>query len=123
MHWQTVYNFFLEELHQTTPLQWIAVAFGVAEVLLARVNNVWLYPTGIIGTFLGIYLLFDVKLYADCALNVYYIVMSFYGWYYWIKKADKPPVKIAWSNRTEKIVTLAIALVGTVFLYYCLTKF
>jgi nicotinamide mononucleotide transporter len=123
MHWHEWYNLFLAQMKETTPLQWIAVALGVAEVLLARVNNVWLYPTGILGTFLGIYLLFDVKLYADCALNVYYIVMSFYGWYYWIKKADKPPVKIAWSNRTEWLITIAISLGGTVFLYLCLTKF
>jgi len=121
MHWQTVYNFFLEELHQTTPLQWIAIAFGVAEVLLARVNNVWLYPTGIIGTFLGIYLLLEVKLYAECLLSGYYIVMSFYGWYYWIKKANKPPVEITWSTRQEWWITIAISLGGTVFLYYTLT--
>jgi nicotinamide mononucleotide transporter len=123
MHWHEWYNLFITQMKETTPLQWIAVALGVAEVLLARVNNVWLYPTGILGTILGIYLLFDVKLYADCALNVYYIVMSFYGWYYWIKKADKPPVKIAWSNSAERLITLAIAFGGTVFLYFCLTKF
>jgi nicotinamide mononucleotide transporter len=123
MHWHEWYSLFWAQMKETTPLQWIAVAFGVAEVLLARVNNVWLYPTGIIGTFLGIYLLFDVKLYADCALNVYYIVMSFYGWYYWIKKADKPPVKITWSNPTEWLITIAISIGGTAFLYYCLTVF
>lgn len=122
MHWHEWYSLFLAQMKETTPLQWIAVALGVAEVLLARVNNVWLYPTGILGTILGIYLLFDVKLYADCALNVYYIVMSFYGWYYWIKKADKPPVEIAWSNRTEWFITLAISIGGTGFLYLCLTK-
>ena len=122
MHWQTVYNFFLEELHQTTPLQWIAIAFGVAEVLLARVNNVWLYPTGIIGTFLGIYLLLEVKLYAECLLSGYYIVMSFYGWYYWIKKANKPPVEITWSTRQEWWITIAIVVGGTAFFYINLTE-
>jgi nicotinamide mononucleotide transporter len=121
MNMHQLIQLFLEQVKETTPLQWIAVVMGCAEVLLARVNNVWLYPTGIIGTVLGIYLLFDVKLYADCALNVYYVVMSFYGWYYWIKKADKPPVKIAWNSRNEWIVTIAISVGGTMFLYYCLT--
>jgi nicotinamide mononucleotide transporter len=79
------------------------------------------YPTGIIGTVLGIYILMNVKLYAECLLSGYYIVMSFYGWYYWIKKADKPPVEVTWSTRQEWLITLTISLGGTVVLYYTLT--
>jgi len=121
MHWQTVYQFFWDEMHQTTALQWIAIVFGVAEVLLARVNNVWLYPTGIIGCFLGMYLLVEVHLYAECVLNCYYIIMSFYGWYHWVKKADQPAVEITWSTRQEWMITIAISLLGTAFFYYNLT--
>jgi nicotinamide mononucleotide transporter len=121
MHWHEWYTLFLAQMKETTPLQWAAVFFSLAEVLLARVNNVWLYPTGILGTFIFLYPLIDAKLYADCALNVYYIVMSFYGWYYWIKKADKPPVKISWSGRTEWAVAIAMCTAGTAFLYWCLT--
>lgn len=102
---------------------WVAIAFGVAEVLFARVNNVWLYPTGIIGTALSIYLLYDVKLYAECLLNAYYIVMSFYGWYYWIKKAGQPAVQVTWNTRNEWITTIAISLGGCVLLYFILKNF
>lgn len=108
---------FIEQIKGTTPLEWIAVTMGVAEVLLARINNVWLYPTGIIGTVLGIYLLLNVHLYGESLLNVYYVVMSFYGWYYWIKKKDEPPVKVTWSNRSEWIITLSITFIGWAILY------
>jgi nicotinamide mononucleotide transporter len=113
----------MEQVKETTPLQWIAVALGVAEVLLARINNVWLYPTGIIGTILGIVLLFEVQLYAECLLSGYYIVMSFYGWIYWIKKQDKPPVKITWCNRQEWLITAAIVFGGWVLLYFILKNY
>lgn len=110
----------VEQIKGTTPLEWIAVAMSVAEVLLARINNVWLYPTGIIGTVLGIYLLFNVQLYAECLLNGYYVVMSFYGWFYWIKKKGEPPVKVTWSTRREWGITLAITFIGWLVLYLIL---
>jgi len=111
------YQLFLQQIHETTFLQWVAVIFSVAEVLLAKVNNIWLYPTGIIGTLLGIYVLLIAGLYAESALNVYYVVMSVYGWIYWIKKRNEPPVKISWSTRGEWIVTVLIVFVGWAVLY------
>jgi len=122
MHWQTLHDFFIDEWNQTTWLQWVAIVFGIAEVLFARVNKVWLYPTGIIGTVLGMYLLVHVHLYAECALNGYYIVMSFYGWYHWVKKSGEPAVKISWSTRQEWMITIAIVVLGTGFFYVNLTE-
>src|ERR1700761_4606296 len=96
-------NLFLDQLKETTFLEWAAVLLSVAEVFLAKVNNIWLYPTGIAGTLIGIYVLLMAQLYAESALNVYYVVMSVYGWIYWIKRRGQPPVKISWSTRNEWI--------------------
>jgi nicotinamide mononucleotide transporter len=123
MDWHHWLQLFAQQIKETTALQWIAVALGVAEVLLARVNNVWLYPAGIVGTALSIALLFEVALYAECLLNLYYIVMSVYGWYYWVKKQDKPPVKISWCTRREWMVTIAIVAGGTLILYFALKHY
>jgi nicotinamide mononucleotide transporter len=114
---------FVAQLHETTIWEWAAVLLGIAEVLLAKVNNIWLYPTGIAGTFIGIYILLVAGLYAESALNVYYVVMSFYGWIYRIKKRDQPAVKISWSTRREWTITLIIAFVGWAILYVLLKKF
>ena len=116
-------SLFIEQIKETTWVQWLAVALGVAEVLLARVNNIWLYPTGILATVLSIVLLMEAQLYAESALNVYYVVMSIYGWVYWIKKRDQPPVKVAWSNKNEWLISLAISLGGWAVLYMLLKNF
>jgi len=63
-------SIFLEQLKQTRLLEWIAVAFGVTEVLLARVNNILLYPAGIAATVISAVLLFEVHLYAESVLNI-----------------------------------------------------
>jgi nicotinamide mononucleotide transporter len=114
-------SLFIEQIKETTWIQWLAVLLGVAEVLLARSNNIWLYPTGILGTSIAIYLLLDVGLYAESILNGYYVVMSIYGWIYWIKKKNQPPVKISWQTQNEWIISITICVVGWV-LFYVLLK-
>jgi nicotinamide mononucleotide transporter len=114
---------FIDQINQTSLWEWIAVLLGIAEVLLAKVNNIWLYPTGIVGTVLGIYILMLAGLYAESALSVYYIVMSIYGWIHWIKKRNAPPVKITWTTQKEWVITLLIIVVGWVVFYVLLKKF
>src|SRR5262245_42017107 len=84
-----------QQIAETDWLQWIATVTGVAEVLLARVNNILLYPAGIVSTLLTMYILFVSGLYADSLLNAYYMIMSVYGWWYWAKKKDRPAVPIS----------------------------
>lgn len=119
-HWLQL---FTQQIQQTTLLEWLAVILAVAEVLLARVNNVWLYPTGIVGTTIGIYVLLTAGLYAESILNVYYVVMSVYGWIYWLTKRNAVPVKISYSTRQEWIIVLAIVFAGWGILYLVLTRF
>src|SRR5258705_13796869 len=89
----------LHQMKGTDALQWIAVILGVAEVLLAKANKIWLYPAGIGSTILSVYILLVAGLYAESLLNGYYIVMSIYGWWYWVKKKNKPAVSISYCNR------------------------
>lgn len=104
-------------------LQWISTVFGVAEVLLARVNNILLYPAGIISSAIAIYLYVYGGLYADAGLNVYYVVMSVYGWWFWSRKKDEPPPSIAWTTRGEWVIVAGIVAGGFALLYVVLRRF
>lgn len=119
-HWITLFE---EQIRETTVLQWLAVLLGVAEVLFARANNIWLYPTGIAGIVISIYLLLVVQLYAESILNLYYLVMSVYGWVYWVKKKNEPPVKISWCNGRELTISLVITFGGWLVLYLLFKNF
>ncbi|RFZ92531.1 nicotinamide riboside transporter PnuC [Mucilaginibacter conchicola] len=116
-------HLFIEQVKATSALEWLAVILGVAEVLLARANKVGLYPTGIAATLLWIYIFLHAHLFAESLLNVYYVVMSAYGWYHWVKKRDQPQVKVSFASRQEWIVTLLISFVGWGVLYLLLTKY
>ncbi|KAA9038763.1 nicotinamide mononucleotide transporter [Ginsengibacter hankyongi] len=113
----------LKQVAETDWLQWLAVALGVAEVLLAKVNNIWLYPAGIAATVLSVYILLLAGLYAESLLNGYYIVMSIYGWWYWIKKKNLPPVKISTCSRRDWITVAGIIAGSFVILALLLKNF
>jgi nicotinamide mononucleotide transporter len=113
----------LEQIQTTSVLEWTAVAFGVSEVLLAKKNNVWLYPTGIIGILCGSILLLDSKLYAETLLHAYYLIMSIYGWANWKSRNQSGASRITTSDRKDLSITLAIVVFGWVFLYFMLTQF
>jgi nicotinamide mononucleotide transporter len=113
----------MQQMMETDLLQWLAVAFGVAEVLYAKANKIWLYPAGIAGTALSIYILLIAGLYAEGLLNIYYVVMSVYGWWYWIKKRDLPPVKITYCSKKDWIIVFIIVSAAFVLLSFLLINF
>ena len=57
---------------------------GLVFLILEVKENVWLWPVGILTSGLYVVVFFDSKFYADMALNVYYVVISVYGWYAWL---------------------------------------
>jgi len=91
-------------------LQWIGTAFGVTQVLLARQNNINNYLFGIISILIGIWVLYASKLYADILLNLYYLVMSFYGWFYWKFGKQKEKTPISYATIPEHLKAIAIVL-------------
>lgn len=109
-----------KEILNTPILEWIAVLFGVAQVLLAKNNNVLLYPAGIISTALSIYILANVELYAESILNCYYLVMSIYGWLYWLYGKRDKELHITKAGKRDWIITIAIVAVSWAALYLAL---
>lgn len=102
-------------------LELVAVFFGLASVWFAKKDNILVFPTGIVSTFIYAYLLWKWELLGDSMINVYYFVMSIYGWYHWTRKKDDVvefPISIVTKN--EKL-TAAVIFVSTlifVFLVY-----
>ncbi|KQT17443.1 hypothetical protein ASG31_08510 [Chryseobacterium sp. Leaf404] len=106
-----------EILQQTTWQEWLGVSFSAVQVLLARKNNSNNYLFGIAGISLSLYVMFLAKLYAEFTLNLYYLVMSIYGWLYWKFGKGHSETVISETNNKEKLITAGI-VVGTFSLFY-----
>ena len=119
-----VWTLFISQAKATPMLEWIAIIAAVAEVLLARANKVLLYPAGLISTliYMWIFIQPTTKLYADAILNVYYFIMSIYGWVLWGKRNNGHQLQITSINRKETISVVAFSLGGWAVLYLMLTK-
>ncbi|WP_245747587.1 nicotinamide riboside transporter PnuC [Parapedobacter koreensis] len=111
------------QLTETPLLHWIGVACGVIQVLLAKTNNVLLYPFGIASILVTLYVLNEAGLYAEILLNLYYLIMSIYGWAYWVKRSGEEPVKASYASKRERLITLSIVFLGFPALHYALVHF
>ncbi len=102
---QSIYNGIL----QTGWLEAIAVIAGVVSVWYSRKENVLVFPTGLINTTLYIYLSYKGNLFGEASVNLYYTLMSVYGWYLWTRKKEDhqtPVLQITSSNQKEWIQQL-----------------
>lgn len=114
----------LEGLRATTWLEYIAVFFGIASVIFSRLENIWVYPTGIVNTTVYIYLSIVAGLYAEAGVNFYYTVMSIVGWVLWARKREGQTVlHITRSSRREWLIALAFFAVCWLVLWWVLRSY
>lgn len=77
---------FVENLKQTSMLEFIAVVFGIASVWFSKRENILVYPVGLVNTTIYVYLSLKGQLFGEASVNLYYTIMSVYGWYLWTRK-------------------------------------
>lgn len=102
-------NNFIQGLLATTWLEGIAVFTGIASVWYSKKENILVYPIGLINTIIYIYISFNGKLFGEATVNLYYSIMSIYGWWIWMKKdnANQQILSISYSTKKEWLIQLA----------------
>lgn len=96
----------------------IVFFFGIVSVIYAKKENILVYPTGLIATILSTYLLYKAGYFADMTINVYFSIMSIYGWIIWSKTKDNVAVyQISRTNTKQKIIGVILFFVTIVVMY------
>jgi len=103
-------------------LEFLGVLFGLLSVIFSSKRNILVYPTGIISTTIYVYILYNFGLWGDMLINIYYTVMSVYGWIIWAKNSeDNIHVRVSWASRKEWIICGFLFLFSMIFvtlIYY-----
>lgn len=105
------------------PLEIAANAASAACILLAGRNSIHTWWTGIVGCSLFAVLFYQSNLYADVALQGFFIVTGVIGWQRWLKgnRGDALPITHA-NVRTIAIIVpvgvVATAAYGAMLHYY-----
>ena len=100
-------------------LELFAVIMNITSVVYAKRNNILVYPTGLIGTGIFVYILLNFSLLGDTIINAYFFSMSIYGWYFWSRKKDEVFInQVSTINRNEIKYLFILAISSLIFIYF-----
>ena len=117
-----IFDFFLDAYRDAPTyaivLEAVAFVFGILSVYYAKKENILVYPTGLIATIITVYLLYKASYFGDMMMNVYYSIMSIYGWYNWARvKNQEHVVKISRTTGKEKLIGFGMFLLTMLVTY------
>jgi nicotinamide mononucleotide transporter len=108
---------------RTTVVELIAVFFGLLSVWSMKKESILAFPFGIINVSIYVYICFSQKLYALAGINLFFAVMSIYGWINWSRKGkDETALRISRCSRNALIWNLLSVLLFFVILRILLVK-
>lgn len=102
----------------------IAVVFGIVAVYLNARQNVMGWATGLVNVGLYTYLFGKSQLFALMALQIFFFIISLYGWYQWLRggetKQGRPVTRIPVGLG---LGLTAVALIGSSGLGWVLDRY
>lgn len=106
------FNTVWDQFLRNSLLELIAVVFALAYLVLAVKENALCWYAAGISTLIFLVIFWDVSLYMESGLQVYYLAMAAFGWYQWRSANDASAnLQVSmWSMQQHLIALSAIAL-------------
>ena len=100
-------------------LEFFGTVAGAVAVWLSAKGNVWSWPIGIINVVLFFFLFFQVQLYPDMFLQIFFFITNLMGWWRWThpqqsEEDRKHELKVSLMSRQWLFIFIAIGLFGTI---------
>ena len=97
----------------------LGAILGILYIFFSIRQNILNWPTGLLTSALYVAVFFQSKFYADMGLQVYYVLISIYGWYYWIKGKRTENNSSVPVRQVNKTLWIKLSLI-TIFLYFAI---
>ncbi len=106
-------------------LELLGVTLSILYLLLSIRQNILLWPVGIVSALIYMVVFFQSKFYADMGLNLYYFLISIYGWVTWSKArlSNKHGMAVTHAGIPRCIILLIIALFLFLLIGYLLDNY
>ena len=95
----------------------VAVFFSILYVILALKESIWCWGAATISVILYIYICYTAQLYPETGLQVFYLLMAFYGYYQW-NKSDSTLQIQQWTITKHLLILLIGALLTFLMGFY-----
>jgi len=102
-------------------IELFGTATGLITVWLAAKNNIITWPFGLINVSTFFIIFWQVNLYADMFLQIYFFSMSVYGWIFWYRQKDEIK-KISIISHKKRVLAIAFMVVSTAILGYFISN-
>lgn len=100
----------LNTLLAMSSVELFGLVFGVLAVWLLIKENIWTWPVGIAYIMASLYIFYTTRLYADFVLHIFFLIMSLYGWYYWLKGGDRTEPDLPVTRESYKLLAALLGL-------------
>ncbi len=99
-------------------LEFFAVIFGLIAVALSAIANIWSWPIGIVNVILSAFFYYQIQLYPDMFLMIFFFVTNLLGWWRWAhpkpeEEDKKKELKVSFMKKEKFIFLLLAGLLGT----------
>jgi nicotinamide mononucleotide transporter len=108
-------TFFTVLGHPVSYVEFIGTILGLISVYLAARANIFTWPTGIANALFFLVIFYQIHLYSDMFLQMYFCGMGVYGWSTWKYKAEHRQSAIRTLSNTQRL-RLAAFIVGVTLL-------
>jgi nicotinamide mononucleotide transporter len=95
----------------------VAVFFSILYVILAVKERIWCWGAAAISVILYIYICYTAQLYPETGLQVFYLLIAFYGYYQWNKNDSTLKIQ-QWTTTKHLLILLLGALLTFLMGFY-----
>lgn len=113
-------NIFFEALgYAMSYLEFFSVIAGLIAVVLSAKANIWSWPVGIINVSLSFFFYFQIQLYPDMFLQIFFFVTNLMGWWRWThpktgEEDMKSELKVSFMAGKQFIILFFTGIAGTI---------
>ncbi|MBN2636680.1 MAG: nicotinamide mononucleotide transporter [Prolixibacteraceae bacterium] len=102
-------------------IELLGAVLGLFYIFFSIRQHLLTWPIGLLTSIFYIIIFFQSGFYADMGLQVYYVVISIYGWYFWLKGKRTEENKKIPVKTVRKVLWLKIS--GITFLIFLIILF
>ena len=93
---------------------------GILCVWLLIKENIWTFPIGLFYALITVVVVYNERLFADVVLNLYYVGMNAFGWYFWLfggrTRRSQSGLEVGLISLKQIAVMVLLVLGGTLLM-------
>jgi nicotinamide mononucleotide transporter len=110
--------FFSVKGYPVSYLEFFGLLSGVIAISLSSVANIWNWPIGVINVVLSFFLFYQVQLYPDMFLQVFFLFTNMIGWWRWLhpksgEEDRKKQLRVSFLDSRGKLTLFLLGVAGT----------